>query len=295
MKLKAFLGSVKHRLEAEVWHNIMLHRAHRSLGTTAVDLITSMTSYPGRIATVHRTINSLLAQTVTPELIYIALASEEFPRGRASLPRPLLETLERAEGRLCLDFVKSNTRSYKKLLPAVQRFGHERAIVTVDDDVLYPATLLETLIAGALQHPRSTLGTRGVTISARPDGSLTPYLEWKQAPLDRSLRSTLLTGRGAILYPAGSLEGVENDSGFAHVAPSADDIWFKVLTLRNGWGSARVGNGREFLSSGASQGDALYKINLTHSHATSVNDLALVQTLKHFRVFTHSLMDGKLS
>lgn len=61
----------------------------------ADDLIVSVTSYPARIKTVHKTIESLLAQTLQPRKIILYLANNQFPH--QTLPNNLTQLIRGGE------------------------------------------------------------------------------------------------------------------------------------------------------------------------------------------------------
>lgn len=128
-------------------------------------------------------------------------------------------------------FSDGNLRSYKKLIPTA-RSHPDRTIVTVDDDVLYPADWLEGLLDAHARDRHSIYGYRGTEIGLSRDGRLVPYAEWRPASLRSSPARVLLTGVGGILYPAGSLPEVAYDASLAmDLCPTADDMWFKAMAL----------------------------------------------------------------
>lgn len=54
-------------------------------------IIVSLTSFPGRIHLVHKTIQTILLQSVKPDLIELWLAKEQFPNLEKDLPSELIE------------------------------------------------------------------------------------------------------------------------------------------------------------------------------------------------------------
>ncbi|MDQ1174270.1 hypothetical protein QE430_002577 [Microbacterium testaceum] len=237
--------------------------------------VISLTSFPPRMPTLGETLRSLASQTAAVQNIFLALSRDEFPNGLRSLPPSILEITNALSPVLTVRFCERNTRSYKKLLPALTEFGARQTIITVDDDVIYPRDFVSNLLDAARHFPDSSVGTRGVTISTLPGGGLAPYLTWKQAPLRSPSMGVFLTGRGGILYPPGSLEGFQDRPEFMQLAPSSDDVWFKFATVQNGFSSVRVGDGLELPSSSASQKVGLYRRNNSKFSRTTPNDMAI--------------------
>jgi len=233
---------------------------------------------------VHRTIWSLLAQSVRPTAILLALSEDEFPERERDLPPGLRKVMREMPGQVLVEYVPGNDKSYKKLVPATKIFGTETVFITVDDDVYYPETFVESLLEAARAYPHATIGTRGTKILV-DKGEVRGYDSWPAAPLNSCQPSTFLTGRGGILYPAGSLTGLNADRAYLTCAPTSDDIWFKFLSLSNGFEALRTGTGIEFPGTGASQSVALYRSNLRKvREEVSPNDLAVIASMRHFRV-----------
>lgn len=167
-------------------------------------LIVSLTSYPGRIDSVKRVLDSLYAQTLRADEIILWLAQEEFPHGEAELPAPLLEDISarRFTLRWC-----DNLGSHKKYFYAMQEYPND-IIVTVDDDTFYHADSLQRLFDA---HTRFPNAVAALTTAAVPlDRKLEPY------PIDQwifdfslmSEPSMLLTaiGVGGVLYPPNAVD-----------------------------------------------------------------------------------------
>ena len=200
-------------------------RPRRRLKTEVSDFIVALTSYPARIRTVHRTIESLRRQSVAPSRIVLVLSIEEFPErhlpaGLVRLKNTNLEIL----------WTSGNLRSYKKLIPVRAQYPHE-TIVTVDDDVIYSRDFLGDLVAASKHRPDAIIGHRGWEMSADENGSFIPYQVLPPATPQSPPDLTLLTGVGGIVYPPGSLPGgLLQDADLARaVCPTADDIWFWAL------------------------------------------------------------------
>ena len=137
-------------------------------------VIVSLTSYPARIETVHLAIESLIAQSVKPWKIVLWLSKDEFPSGRVSLP-PRLTALEN-DSLFEIEWVEKNYRPYNKLVHALRKYP-DCAIITVDDDLLYPSDMVERLLAAHEKYPEFIKAMRVRTMTAKA-GKVQPFLDW---------------------------------------------------------------------------------------------------------------------
>ena len=96
-----------------------------------IEVVVSLTSFPGRIGIVHKTIRTILLQHgIKPDRIELWLANDQFPD--KIIPKALSE-LEKYGLSICWCH---DIKSYKKLIPSILK--HENIIiVTCDDDVYY--------------------------------------------------------------------------------------------------------------------------------------------------------------
>lgn len=111
-------------------------------------VVVSMTTIPGRERSLRAAVASLLAQTRPPDQI----------RLYASRARPLPMYLGPYVDVIPCDDIGPLT----KLSAAVDReLAGDDLIVTVDDDIVYEPSWLETLIAAADEHPGEAVGMSG--------------------------------------------------------------------------------------------------------------------------------------
>ncbi len=192
-----------------------------------VDVIVSMTSYGKRVETVHLTILSILNQTVRPLKVILWLAENEFIL--ENLPEPLLALQSYGlEIHFCEDI-----RSFKKLIPTLLLYPSKN-IVTFDDDVIYPENQLEKLLDCHQIYPNAVVCNRAHKIVFGRDGMPLPYQQWQFDTNEQELsHSVIPIGIGGVLYPAGSLaKEVLNQSAFKALCPTADDLWFKLMAMK---------------------------------------------------------------
>lgn len=200
-------------------------------------VIVSFTSMPSRIGRVHFVIDGLLSQTVLPERIVLYLSKADFPG--LVLPRSLTTRLD---DRFSIRWLDSNLRSYRKLVHALSDFP-DKSIITVDDDQLYSADAIESLVTAARRFPGHIafrigyrLGPRDPLTGSIPRAGREPDL-WH-----------LPVGVGGVLYPPDSLHGeVGNSDLFMSLCPYADDLWFKAMALLKRTPAVRAepGGGRD--------------------------------------------------
>lgn len=193
-------------------------------------VVVSLTTYGRRIHDVHLVIESIMQQTLKPNRIILWLDEAEFNDSLlpASLERLKLRGLE---VHYCEDI-----KSYKKLIPTLRKYPDD-IIITIDDDVIYPIDLIDELYRQHVLHPNEVICTHAHVISFSKEGELIPYEQWTDPPTDRSRvsKSFLPVGIGGVLYPPRCLhKDVLNKDVFMKVSPTADDLWFKVMALRNG-------------------------------------------------------------
>ena len=102
--------------------------------------VITMTSWVKRIEYVSYAIFRFMStQTVKPDLFYLWLAEEEFPRKALDLPIPLLKTLAYYNIKLC--WTRTNEYCFKRWYTALQHY-HD-IIISIDDDVHYDHNLIE--------------------------------------------------------------------------------------------------------------------------------------------------------
>jgi hypothetical protein len=195
----------------------------------AEEIIISLTTTERRLQQVHCAVESLLRQTFKPHRIILWVTDQ---LTGADLSVPLLRQQQRG---LEVRF-RRDLRSFTKLLYALQE--HPSAlVVTADDDTLYPRDWLYQLHESYLARPALIHCQQARWISSSADGRPKPYLEWKSempGQVEPAMR-LLPLGVGGVLYPPGRLHSeVFNESVFLKICPTADDIWFKAMSLLNG-------------------------------------------------------------
>ena len=210
------IGNKKHKLSKEGNLN------------NADKYIVSLTTFPKRINVVWLTVESILRQSSKPDAIILWLAKSEFD-GKESLPQNLLKLEERG---LQIQFCDEDLKPHKKYYYTLKRYPKAN-IITVDDDMIYPSSLLGHLKRHHKKYPKSicSILTRKINVK---DNEIQPYTSWGiHKNEDKRSRIFLQIGVGGVLYPPDSLHSeVLNKEVLKQKALKADDLWLKIMALK---------------------------------------------------------------
>ncbi len=190
-------------------------------------LIVSLTSYPVRYDYLFHTLQCLLTQNIQPDAIVLWVAFEDFQQ----LPERILKLQENS----CFSIKKTgDTRSFKKIIPALAEFP-DAFIITADDDTYYAPEWLQKLIANWDGDYKQIVAHKAYMIRCNEKGAFLPYNEWiwnyKGPHKDVKL---FPVGIGGVLYPPGSLDNVEalKTDKFMTLCPKSNDIWLYWMGRR---------------------------------------------------------------
>lgn len=223
-------------------------------------LIVSLTTFPARINVVHKTISTLLQQTLKPDMVVLWLAESQFPN--KELPKSLTD-LEQfgLTIKWCEDI-----KSFKKLVPSLKEFPND-IIVTVDDDNYYDKRLLEFLYNEYLKRPECIHARQAFVLRLDKKNN-----ELFMQARNYTYNSTYLpsfwnepVGCGGVLYPPHSLhENVLNEEQFMKEIPTHDDLWFWGHAIRNNTKINVIKNNYKLknLTIEGSQEDSLWQKNM---------------------------------
>lgn len=236
-------------------------------------LIVSLTSYPPRFPALHRTIASLLRQELRPDAVLLWIARDDF----AHLP-PAVRALEREGLRIeaCDDL-----RSYKKIVPALERFP-EAYVAIADDDVYYPPDWLSQLVDAVGSDPPVIAYHRGHRLRFDANGALLPYGAWlfdvEPDAGEPAGADIMPTGLGGVLYPPGALHpDVTRADLFTKLAPWGDDLWLYWMARRRGALYRKAGGWFHPIHWPGTQDHALYTEN-----AAGRNDIQIRALIEAF-------------
>ena len=192
-------------------------------------IIISLTTFPGRINSVYKTISTLLAQSVKPDELILWLAEEQFPT------KELPENLTRLQQfgltiKWCEDI-----RSFKKLIPTLKEFPDD-IIITTDDDYYYDKDLIKTLLEEHEKYPECIIGGRAMLLVKKKNKKF--KLIRRSYIYDNTYLPSYLNpfiGFSGVLYPPHALKNeVFDKDTFMKIIPTNDDAWFWLNAVRNG-------------------------------------------------------------
>lgn len=193
------------------------------------EIIVSLTSFPGRIKMVHKTIYSIMNQSLKPKKIILWLSKKQFNNLDDDLP---IEIKELEKFGLTIKWTDDDIKSYKKLIPALQEYS-DYIIVTADDDIYYTTNWLKELYESYLQYPKD-IHCHIITRLKESNGKIITVPK-EETMIGKASYYNKLVGNGGVLYPRNSLhKNVLNIKEFQELAPTSDDIWFWTMAVLNG-------------------------------------------------------------
>ena len=196
-------------------------------------VIVSLTTYPRRFGCVLQVLEPILRQTVAPDEIQLWLSEEEFFPLESSVEDKLdVLTKHGVEVKWC----SGNLRSHKKYYWAM--LGNpEDVIITIDDDLIYPLTLVQTLLEAHYRWPKAIIASRTHMVKVDKEGAIAPYVDWmfeQDASLYEERRDLLATSGAGTLFPPNVFDSAALDAEvIERFAPLADDIWLMVQAARH--------------------------------------------------------------
>lgn len=194
-------------------------------GRASSGFVVSLTSIRPRLLELSTTIESLLDQTMAPDEVILwlsdELAGEDIP----------LELQAQTKRGLTIKFCQ-DIGPHTKLIPSL-RDNPDRVIITADDDVLYPRYVCELLYTNYLKDQSKIYCTRARRINVEKKGDFNYVHDWPYVLDEREGLDLFPLGYGGVLYPPRVFdEEVFKLSEQRRLAPYADDVWFKAMTLR---------------------------------------------------------------
>lgn len=194
-----------------------------------VKYIVSLTSFPNRIGRIWIVIESILRQSHKPDRVILWLSKEQF-ESINKLPRRLLNQQKRG---LEIRLVEGDIKSHKKYFYTLKEYPND-FMITVDDDIIYPTTLIGQLVAINKMYPKSICCHRAHSIKVE-NGKIQPYSIWNQIrEFEGPNYNVFFTSGGGTLFPPNSLHHeVLNDIVFKKHCFSADDVWLNIMSRLN--------------------------------------------------------------
>ncbi len=192
-----------------------------------IPVVVSLTTIEPRLPVVDLVIRSLLAQSVTPKKILLWIHESLLPLLPSRLEELQNEVFEIRSTHLHC--------SHKKLIHSLNAYPSDR-IITCDDDLMYRPQWLIRLFEESERYPGSIIANQTRRIRTDAQGNFLPYEQW---PVDQPVQDgtawVLPIGAEGVLYPPASLDPLyDREDLFLKLAPKADDLWFKSMSLLKG-------------------------------------------------------------
>jgi hypothetical protein len=208
--------------------------SRRPVSSPGSGAVVSLTSYGDRVATVYMTIESIARGMVLPSRLILWL---DGPEAHQKLPA----SIRRLESRGLEIIETSNYGPHKKYYPYVaSQLEFTAALVTADDDVLYPKYWLAGLEDAARAEPSSIhcYRARKIQISHGKFGS---YVDWPMCADTRTSVLTFPTGVSGVLYPPEFLPHLKARGDlFMDTCITVDDMWLHATAVRENFPAKQV-------------------------------------------------------
>lgn len=192
-----------------------------------MSVIVSLTSWKPRFPIVIDAISSILSGSTLPDRIVLVVSRDDVPY----LPEDV-KVLASAQQLEILEY--DDIGSHKKLLPVMNKYP-DADIITIDDDWIYGVTFVESLLKYHNIYPKDVLCNWCLRIKANKYGNVESYRHWEKFVPNEYGDIDLfpMSGAGA-LWPAHCFDKSKPDLTELDKCPNADDIYNKVLMIRNG-------------------------------------------------------------
>ena len=192
-------------------------------------IVATMTTYPARIETVWIVIETIMRQSIKPDIIELWLAEEQFD-GIDNLPQSVLDLQQRGLTiRFCDDL-----KSHKKYFYSLQEHNND-LVILFDDDLFYPSDTIEKLLKMHEKYPEDicciTAQHVGENWKTMPSSWRNPYLFEKN---EHSSELQVYTGSGSLFPPNSFHKDVYKKELILGLCPTADDLWLSYMAHLKG-------------------------------------------------------------
>ncbi len=241
-------------------------------------IIVSFTSYPKRLDKIDMCIKSILNQSYKPDRIVLWLGSDT--------SKDVADKYLKKYTKYGLEYYidsENNYLSHKKYIYSFNNFK-DSIIITIDDDLIYPPRMVESLIKKYKKHPNCIISRRVHKITFDKKHRIKRYSEWIRECFyifKPSHKLCATTGAGA-LFPPFVLrkDEVTNFNLIEKYALTADDIWLKMMAVRYKVKVLWAGNFLQMPAIIDNTGDNLSNINV----AKNQNDKYIEKIIEDFNI-----------
>ncbi len=207
--------------------------SRRSVTDPSSSLVVTMTTHGQRLGRVHVALESIARGRSRPRRLMLWLddAAEAIPPAVERLRRRGLEVITVAPG------LGVHTKYY----PYVSSLPHHTlAMVTSDDDIIYPKDWLEGLELASRRDPTIVHCYRAHRLMLDED-KIMPYSSWPPCTDTAPSILTFGTSVSGQIFPPNFLDILRDEgTGFHEVAPKADDVWLHRVAVAHNIPVAQV-------------------------------------------------------
>lgn len=193
------------------------------------NFIVSLASYSKRIHTLHICLKSIFSQTLLPKKVLLYIDNSVSPK---EIPKEVMSYVEKG---LEIIFVSDDICSHNKYYYTFQAFPDD-VIITVDDDVIYNKYTFFNLFRTHQIYPNTVCATMVTYMIFDDKHRIASYNDWisEYSQLRLPSKRLLAVGVGGILYPKHIfIKETFNKSKIISLALTADDLWLKIMQLKN--------------------------------------------------------------
>lgn len=185
-----------------------------------MNLIVSLTSHGKRLGLCSKTIFSILKQTVKAHIVLTLYKDDA-----KNIPSDLKLLID--NGIIELIIADEDLGPHLKYFYTMLKYKNS-TIITVDDDILYENDMIKKLLEFNKKFPNKIIANRCHYINGLN------YNTWKKEIKEHtSNHNNFGTGVGGILYPSNVFELNEDNINEIKQIKYADDIYLKILEIRN--------------------------------------------------------------
>ncbi len=243
------------------------------------EIVVSLTTFGKRIHDVYLTIESIMQQSLKPDRIVLCISAEDF--SAEYLP----ETLKLQQDRgLEILLCEKDLGPYTKYHYTLQKYP-DSLLITVDDDFLYPIDTIDRLYKAYLQYPNCIHCHRGHRMTRSESGEVNSYYKWDWSnSYTEPSKLVFPTGVGGVLYFPGCFAPEIGDTdAFMKLAPGADDIWLKAMSLKKGTPCKIIEGNRDFMTNFLTiEGSQEVSLKRRNKHSTFGNDEKIEAVFKEY-------------
>lgn len=242
------------------------------------EVIVSLTTHGQRIYEVYLAIESIMQGSIKPNRIILWLSQDDKDH---TIP----QMLKNQESRGLEIRYTNDIGPYTKSIPSFLAFP-DAAIVTIDDDILYPYDTLEMLLHCHQQHPQCICANRILDLTFDKQGNPNSLPSLKELTDKTRISSqNFFEGVGSVLYPPRCFPKEDlNPAVFQPLCPTSDDVWMNVLALHHKVAIIPANHHYHrfpLVINESVQDSALWRHN---NGKDNHNDLQFSATLRHFGI-----------